>query len=255
MTTERLEAVITVSDVTRSFPLRAAPALSHISLQVPRGEFLVLMGPSGSGKSTLLNLLGGLDSPTEGSIECFGQTLTNMGDRELTIYRRDFIGFVFQTFHLIPTLTAHENVLTPLMPRRRTIPKHQALELLSSVGLSGKERQLPGELSGGEQQRVALARALVTKPRLLLADEPTGNLDAATGNEVMELITGLHRATDLTIVLATHDPQVALRGDRVVALRDGRVASDVPVRPTDSSTDLTARVSEPSSEQRADQAD
>jgi ABC-type lipoprotein export system ATPase subunit len=234
---------IRVSDLVKSYPNRALPALGGISFRCAEGEFLALMGSSGSGKTTLLNLIGALDSPTSGEIEVFGQALGRLDDRALTAFRRDRVGFVFQTFHLVPGLTAVENVLTPLAAIRR-VPNRmtRAMDALAAVGLRGKEEQLPGELSGGEQQRVAIARALVMEPDLLLADEPTGNLDARTGAEILLLLETIRIEREMNVVLATHDPNVALRADRILMLMDGAVVDDLAVTRDETPETLVARL-------------
>lgn len=236
---------VEVVNLVKRYPTRPLPALSGVTLSVAGGEFVALMGPSGSGKSTLLNLVGALDSPTEGEIFVGGSPLGGLDDAELTAYRRRSLGFVFQTFHLIPALTALENVMTPMVAERglrhRTARAREALE---AVSLAGKESQLPGEMSGGEQQRVAIARALVMQPALLLADEPTGNLDARTGEDVVRLLTEVSAARGVTVLLATHDPRVALAAERVIALEDGRVLMDIPVRPDETPETLLGKMRE-----------
>jgi putative ABC transport system ATP-binding protein len=203
-------------------------ALDGVDLNVAPGEFLAVAGPSGSGKSTLLQLLGGLDRPSGGRIEFEGADLSAFGDAELTRLRLGTIGFVFQQFNLIPTLTARENIEVALAPRglHGGQRRERADSLLAAVGLSQRARHLPSQLSGGEQQRVAIARALANEPRVLLADEPTGNLDSATGEEVLALLRRLSDDLEQTIVLITHDPALAAGADRVVRMRDGRVVSE-----------------------------
>ena len=205
-------------------------ALCGVNLTVERGEFVALVGPSGSGKSTVLNLIGGLDRPTEGEIWVDGVELTAQDERGLTAHRRYRVGFVFQSFNLLPRLTALENVALPLMfsgvPERERLI--QARGLLEQVGLSGRLGHRPTQLSGGEQQRVAIARALVALPALLLADEPTGNLDTITGGEIMTVLKTLNAERGLTLLVVTHDPEVAAFADRIVRLRDGRVAEEGP---------------------------
>ncbi len=219
--------LIRVEAGTKSYRLgrAAVPALRGVSLAVARGECLSIMGASGSGKSTLLHLLGGLDTADGGSVEVAGQDLAKLDDDARTLFRRRKIGFVFQFFNLMPTLTAEENVALPLLldgkSRRHAAPR--AIELLTRVGLADRRDHRPDELSGGEMQRVAIARALVAEPELLLADEPTGNLDSRTGAEILELLVETAAAERRTIVMVTHDPRAALRGDRVVVLKDGRV--------------------------------
>lgn len=240
---EASKEAIRVTDVVKSYPNRTLPALGGISFRCAEGEFLALMGSSGSGKTTLLNLIGALDSPTSGEIEVFGEALGALDDRALTAFRRDKVGFVFQTFHLVPGLTAVENVLTPLAAVRR-VPNRmtRAMDALAAVGLEGKEEQLPGELSGGEQQRVAIARALVMRPHLLLADEPTGNLDARTGAEILLLLETIRIEREMNVILATHDPNVALRSDRILMLMDGAVVEDLAVTRDETPETLVARL-------------
>ncbi len=200
-------------------------ALRGVDLTVARGEFVALVGPSGSGKSTVLNLIGGLDQPTSGQVWINGTELSGSDERTLTRHRRQHVGFVFQSFNLLPRLTAEENVALPLMfsgvpeQERRT----RARMLLERVGLGPRLAHRPTQLSGGERQRVAIARALVGQPALLLADEPTGNLDTAIGTEIMSLLKELNREESLTLLVVTHDPEIAAFADRVVKLRDGQV--------------------------------
>jgi putative ABC transport system ATP-binding protein len=200
--------------------------LKDITLEVPSKQFLAIMGPSGSGKSTLLGLIAGLDTPTAGEI-CFGDVdITHLSEDAAAAFRLEHIGYVFQSFHLIPTLTALENVAVPLELAEEADPQSRAAELLGMVGLSERTGHYPVQLSGGEQQRVALARAFANKPSVLLADEPTGNLDSATGRQIIELLIGLNRDYGSTLVLVTHDPALAAQADRIVMLQDGRVAAD-----------------------------
>jgi putative ABC transport system ATP-binding protein len=203
-------------------------ALDQVSLQVPQGQFLSIMGPSGSGKSTLLHLIGGLDKATEGEIFLEGRALSQMSDDEITLTRRRKIGFVFQFFNLLPNLTAAENVALPLLldGKRSAAARPRVERLLEVVGLARRSNHKPSELSGGEMQRVAIARALVADPVLLLADEPTGNLDTKTGEEILSLIRAATHASGQTIVLVTHDNRAAAHGDRVVTLKDGRIEED-----------------------------
>jgi putative ABC transport system ATP-binding protein len=205
-------------------------ALDGVDLEVGRGEMVAIMGPSGSGKSTLLHMLGALDTPTSGEISLAGQRYDGLDDAELTRLRRDKIGFVFQFFNLLPSLSAEENVLLPALiaGRRDGRTRNRARGLLGRVGLSERADHLPSELSGGEQQRVSIARALLTEPELVLADEPTGNLDTRSSAEVLELLRELNRTEGQTLVLVTHEPGAAAVAGRVVFLRDGRVAGEVP---------------------------
>jgi len=205
---------------------RAVDVLSDVSLEVPAGQFLAIAGPSGSGKSTLLGLIAGLDQPTAGSIEVAGVSITALDEDALARFRRDHVGYVFQSFHLIPTLTAEENVAVPLELAGAPDAMARARAFLGEVGLAERAHHYPVQLSGGEQQRVAVARAIAHRPPLLLADEPTGNLDSATGKQIIELLVGVNRRLGSTLVLVTHDPALAAHADRVVTLRDGRVVSD-----------------------------
>lgn len=207
-------------------------ALRGVDLAVAEGEFVAVMGPSGCGKSTLLHVLGALERPTRGVVRFRGSSLAELDDRALTALRRDHIGFVFQSFNLVPVLSAEENVALPLVVAGERPRHHQNRvdQLLSEMGLDARRRRLPSELSGGEQQRVAIARALLREPDLLLADEPTGSLDQAAGRSVMELFTKLHRRGQ-TIVLVTHDPKVASHAERIVCMRDGEIVDESHLRP------------------------
>ncbi len=205
---------------------RAVPILDNISLEIPDKQMVGIVGPSGSGKSTLLGLMAGLDRPTTGSIVLDGAELTTMSESALARFRRAKIGYIFQSFHLIPTLTALENVTVPLELSGERGGDVRAAELLASVGLADRLDHYPVQLSGGEQQRVAVARAFACRPPFLFADEPTGNLDSATGVQVITLLLAMHRDCGTTLVLVTHDQDLAGRMQRVVALRDGRIESD-----------------------------
>ena len=208
---------------------RQVIALEAVDLDISRGEMVSIVGPSGSGKSTLLNLIGGLDRPTSGEIRIDGQAVASLADDDLTRLRRDKIGFIFQFFNLLPSLTCLENVALPLhlkgLPRREI--DRRARELLELVQLGPRIDHLPDELSGGERQRVAIARALAFHPPILLADEPTGNLDTRTGAEILKLIHDLHDRLDATVLIVTHDMTVAESCPRTVTLRDARIAGDL----------------------------
>jgi putative ABC transport system ATP-binding protein len=208
----------------------AVHALDGVSLEVATGEMVAIMGPSGSGKSTLLHLLGALDTPTSGEISLAGERYDGLGDAGLTRLRRERIGFVFQFFNLLPALSAEENVLLPALiaGRRDDAVRERARALLERVGLAKRTEHLPSELSGGEQQRVSIARALLTEPRLVLADEPTGNLDSRSSAGVLDLMSDLNRSEGQTVVIVTHDPGAAAIAGRVVFLRDGVVAGEIP---------------------------
>jgi len=216
--------------VERVFVKGAEPirAVDGVDLAVEKGEFVILMGASGSGKSTLLNCLGGLDTPTAGRIEVDGLDLSRLDQNQLADYRRQKVGFIFQAFQLIPTLTVAENVMLPLAPviAKPAVARERVLPVIEEVGMSERLNHLPGELSGGEQQRVSLARALVNQPALLLADEPTGNLDTQTGDRILALLQRLNEDHQLTIILATHDPRVAERGHRILTLDSGRLVKE-----------------------------
>ncbi len=207
---------------------RSLTILDGITLAVKAGEVCAITGPSGSGKSTLLGLIAGLDRPSAGSIEVAGVEVTRLGEDELARFRRQTLGYVFQSFHLIPTLTAAENVAVPLEIASIEDASSRARALLDTVGLADRARHYPVQLSGGEQQRVAIARAVALAPPLLLADEPTGNLDSATGEQIIELLLTLNRERGSTLVLVTHDEALARHADRVVRLRDGRLLNGHP---------------------------
>ena len=221
--------MIQVCGLTKTIntPTHRVDILKGIDLEIPRGQFAAIMGPSGSGKSTLLGLLAGLDAPTSGRIVLDGEDITGLEEDELALLRGRKIGFVFQSYHLIPTLTAEENVMLPLeLSGHAAEGAERARELLGSVGLFDRRDHYPVQLSGGEQQRVALARAFVVRPPILLADEPTGNLDTANGNNILELLVTLNRRESTTLVLVTHDRQISEQADRRITLRDGQVTSD-----------------------------
>jgi putative ABC transport system ATP-binding protein len=225
-----MTAMIALDAVTKRFAgKRDVIALDTVTLSIPRGEMVSIIGPSGSGKSTLLNLVGGLDRPTTGQVSIDGERLANLSDDDLTKVRRDKIGFIFQFFNLLPTLSCVENVGLPLhlrgWPRKKV--DERARELLTLVQLDRRLTHLPDELSGGERQRVAIARALSVYPPVLLADEPTGNLDTRTGEEILTLIRDVHTRLGCTVVIVTHDMSVAQSCQRTIALRDGRIVEDV----------------------------
>jgi ABC-type lipoprotein export system ATPase subunit len=224
---------ISVRGLSKEYKLDKKSPLVHavndVTIDVHETEIVALTGASGSGKSTLMHLIGGLDTPTTGEITVFGQPLHSMKERQLSQYRNSTIGFIFQFFYLQPYLSVLKNVEVPLMFRNvsRAEREQAAREAVRAVGLEDRAEHLPNQLSGGQMQRVAIARALVTKPRVILADEPTGNLDQATGKEIMELLKGINRDFGTTIVLVTHDPNIARHADRVVTLSDGRIISHV----------------------------
>jgi putative ABC transport system ATP-binding protein len=229
-----VDAIIEVRGLTKTYDLGevAVHAMDGVDLVVRRGEYVAIMGPSGSGKSTLMNLIGCLDVPTSGTYHLRGKEVSRLSEDELAEIRNEEIGFVFQNFHLLPRQTALRNVELPLVYAgvRTAERRERALEMLRLVGLEARAGHQPNQLSGGERQRVAIARALVTRPALLLADEPTGNLDSRTGQEILELFDRLH-ANGNTIVLVTHDPEVGRRAARIVRVRDGKIESDTVQRP------------------------
>lgn len=207
--------------------------LNNVSLEIPQKQMVAIVGPSGSGKSTLLGLIAGLDKPTAGSIFLDGVEITQMEESEMARYRRQKIGYIFQSFHLIPTLTALENVAVPLELNGDLNAHKRAAESLASVGLADRQAHYPVQLSGGEQQRVAVARAFACRPPILLADEPTGNLDSTTGRQVIDLLLSLNRDQGSTLVLVTHDQALASYAERIITLRDGRIESDESSRTRD----------------------
>ena len=222
--------MIVISDLKKDYRLgdETVHALAGVSLEIPDGEFVAFVGPSGSGKSTLLHLIGGLDTCSSGSITVDDQDLSRASDKELAQYRNARVGFVFQTFNLHPTYVALENVAIPLIFSRVSMAERtkRAAAALEAVGMSARARHLPNQLSGGERQRVAIARALVTNPKIIVADEPTGNLDSANGARVMELLSALHKDKGITLLIATHDREIAGRAQRVLSMRDGQIIGD-----------------------------
>ncbi len=226
--------LIQVEDVRRNFTRDhlTTEVLKGISFQVKAGEFVSVMGPSGSGKSTLLQILGGLDRATQGDVKIAGASLASMDDNSLSLFRRRRLGFIFQFFNLMPTLSAVENVALPLLldgaPFTKVRP--QAMALLEKLGVSHRAENRPHQLSGGEMQRVAICRALVTNPPLILADEPTGNLDTKTGTQVLEILRGIVREQGQTLMMVTHDPKAAQYGSRLLRIRDGQIEADEAIK-------------------------
>ncbi|HSY18954.1 MAG TPA: ABC transporter ATP-binding protein [Candidatus Acidoferrales bacterium] len=223
------EPLLSAHGLTKTYVMgsRSLEVLKGVDVEINRGDFVALRGASGTGKSTLLHLIGGLDTPNAGEIVFHGQKLSEFSEGRLTHFRNRSVGFVFQAYHLLPELTALENVC--LTARIARIPagdaEKRARELLGRVGLAGRTEHKPAELSGGEQQRVAIARALINEPELLLADEPTGNLDSKTGGEIMDLLKGLRTEKNMTLIIATHDEKVAAHAERVIQLVDGLVSN------------------------------
>src|SRR5438128_7340526 len=225
------EAIVRVMEVHKNFRRGSEQidVLKGLSLDVPEAEFLALMGPSGSGKTTLLNLIAGLDRPSEGEIWVGGQNISDMSEAQLARWRTRHVGFVFQFYHLLPVLTAHENVELPLLllPMSAKERRQQVLTALDLVGLSDRLRHRPGQLSGGQQQRVGIARAIVTDPTLIVADEPTGDLDAKSAEDILNLLVELKQGLHKTILMVTHDPRAAVRAERVLHLDKGQLVDDI----------------------------
>ncbi len=224
------ESIVRVAKLFKTFRRgsEVIDVLIDLNLEVPEGEFLALMGPSGSGKTTLLNLIAGLDSPTSGVIDVGGHIISSMSEAQLAKWRTRNVGFVFQFYHLLPVLTAYENVELPLLllPLSAAARRKQVLTALDLVGLSDRLRHRPGQLSGGQQQRVGIARAIVTDPTLIVADEPTGDLDAKSAEEILDLLVELKHGLQKTIIMVTHDPRAASRAERVLHLDKGRLVRD-----------------------------
>ncbi|MEU7928617.1 ABC transporter ATP-binding protein [Micromonospora sp. NPDC049801] len=243
---EQSGSVISVDHLVRRFGVGAdrLTAVDDVSLSIAAGSVVALTGPSGSGKSTLLHLIGAIEQPDEGTITTDGVVVSELRRAALARYRQR-VGFVFQRYHLLPALTVLDNVIAPVLPRRgRTDHAARARELLDAVGLAGRERALPAQLSGGQQQRVAIARALMGAPGLLLADEPTGNLDSTTGGQILDLLLDLRDRHGMTILLATHDQAIAARCDRLVRLTDGRVTEDLDLTDGEDPADTYGRASQ-----------
>jgi putative ABC transport system ATP-binding protein len=244
------EIVLAARDLVKEYSTNGSStrALDGVSLEVPTGMFLSVMGPSGSGKSTLLHLLGGLDTPSSGEVSLGNRSLADLDDKEVTLLRRGSVGFVFQFFNLVPVLTIAENIALPLVIAGRPPDSYRERldEVIELVGLSARASQLPSQISGGEQQRTAIARAIFPKPSVVLADEPTGNLDTRTGQQILKLLKSLQASTGQTIVIVTHDPRAAAYGDEVIYLEDGKIRSRIDLtrpsrskRPTRTSRDGT----------------
>jgi putative ABC transport system ATP-binding protein len=226
-----MEAVKTVN-LTKSYGKGEAQidALKNVSLTIEQGETVAVVGPSGSGKSTLLHLLGGVDRPTSGRVYVNGEDIYALNEKQLAIFRRRNAGFIFQSYNLIPVLTAEENMLLPLLLDNRRAERDYLEELLKLLGLEDRRHHLPGELSGGQQQRVSIGRALAYKPSIILADEPTGNLDSRNGREIMELLKISARKYHQTLIIITHDANIASQADRIIGIEDGMIAGAEAVR-------------------------
>lgn len=224
----RMEPIVVVKDLCKVYgkgPM-AVNALQHVNLQVEKGEFVAITGASGSGKSTLLHMLGAVDRPTSGSVVVDGVDVFSKKEGELAVFRRRKVGFVFQFYNLIPVLTAEENITLPVMLDGQNVDKELLEEILSSLGLSDRRHHLPSQLSGGQQQRVSIGRALIYRPSILLADEPTGNLDTQNSREILSLLKSSVRKYGQTLILITHDMSIASQADRVIVMEDGRIRSE-----------------------------
>ncbi|EHK9124809.1 ABC transporter ATP-binding protein [Vibrio parahaemolyticus] len=223
--TIKLERLTKTYNPDSDFPVRA---VQHVDLEIKQGEFVAIMGPSGSGKTTLLNMLGGIDAPTSGSVEIDGCLISEMSEKELIAYRRDNIGFIFQDYSLLPVLTALENVefVMQLQGKTERECRERAMSLLDQVGLAQQMHKRPSKMSGGQQQRVAVARALAPKPRFVMADEPTANLDAKSTSELLDIMEQLSEQEGTTFIFSTHDPRVIKRAHRIIVFEDGRLARD-----------------------------
>lgn len=225
-------AVLEVKELTKIYGSgdNRVVALDHVSFQVKKGEFVAIVGASGSGKSTLMNLIGGIDRPTSGSVTIEEKELFGMNESELAIFRRRNIGIVYQFYNLIPNLTVEENIMLPCLLDHRKPDRKKLERLLEMTGLSHRRTHFPGELSGGQQQRVSVGRALINDPAFILADEPTGNLDSKAGKEIIDLLTAANRKAKQTLILITHDENIALQADRILTISDGRVLRDEVMR-------------------------
>jgi len=206
-------------------------ALDSVSFSVNKGEFVAIIGPSGSGKSTLLHMLGGVDRPSSGEVFINGTNIYDLNESNLAIFRRRQIGLIYQFYNLIPVLNVEENITLPLLLDHRRVPKDHLDEIVHTLKLRDRLDHLPNQLSGGQQQRVSIGRALITNPAIMLADEPTGNLDRKTGNEIMELIKLSNRKYNQTLIVITHDESIALQADRIITIEDGKIAGDEVIRP------------------------
>lgn len=225
--------VLEVKDLTKRYGTGESEviAVSHVSFSVEKGEFVAIVGASGSGKSTLMNMIGGVDTPTSGSVLVDGKEIARMNESELAIFRRRNIGIIYQFYNLIPTLTAEENIMLPWLLDGRKEDKRKLEEILALLKLENRAKHLPGQMSGGQQQRVSIGRALINNPAFILADEPTGNLDSRTSQEIIELLKYTNQKYNQTILLITHDEKIALQADRILTFGDGKIVSDEVIRP------------------------
>ncbi|WP_125705239.1 ABC transporter ATP-binding protein [Lacticaseibacillus daqingensis] len=216
-------AILTATDLVKTYPGEEQPALDHVSLSIEPGEFVAIVGPSGSGKSTLLHLLGGVDRPTSGQVQLYDTAIYGLNETQLAIFRRRQVGLIYQFYNLLPSLTVAENITLPRELDGKKVEAQRLNQLLDQLGLADKRNALPGQLSGGQQQRVAIGRALINEPAIVLADEPTGNLDQRNSQEIMALLHYANVTQGQTVVVITHDPQVAAQAQRVLTITDGRL--------------------------------
>ncbi|WP_461226994.1 ABC transporter ATP-binding protein [Lacticaseibacillus suihuaensis] len=216
-------SILTATDLTKTYPGEERPALQDVSLRIEAGEFVAIVGPSGSGKSTLLHMLGGVDRPTAGHVALYDTDLGSLNETQLAIFRRRQVGLIYQFYNLMPTLTVGENITLPAELDGKHIPDAELTEMLAALGLTAKAHALPSQLSGGQQQRVAIGRALINQPAIVLADEPTGNLDQRNSQEIMDLLHYANIKQGQTVIVITHDPQIAAQAQRVLTIEDGRL--------------------------------
>ncbi|WP_262314783.1 ABC transporter ATP-binding protein [Lacticaseibacillus parakribbianus] len=216
-------SILTATDLTKTYPGEERPALQDVSLRIEAGEFVAIVGPSGSGKSTLLHMLGGVDRPTTGHVALYDTDLGGLNETQLAIFRRRQVGLIYQFYNLMPTLTVGENITLPAELDGKHIPDSELTEMLAALGLTAKAHALPSQLSGGQQQRVAIGRALINQPAIVLADEPTGNLDQRNSQEIMDLLHYANIKQGQTVIVITHDPQIAAQAQRVLTIEDGRL--------------------------------
>lgn len=225
--------VLEVNELTKRYGTGESEviALDHVSFSVKKGEFVAIIGASGSGKSTLMNMIGGVDVPTSGSVRIEGQEIAQMNESELAIFRRRNIGMIYQFYNLIPTLTAEENIMLPWLLDQRKEDRKKLQDILTMLKLEKRAKHLPGQMSGGQQQRVSIGRAMINDPAFILADEPTGNLDSKTSQEIIELLKYTNQKYHQTLLLITHDEKIALQADRIITIGDGKIVSDEVIKP------------------------
>lgn len=226
-------AILTIENLSKIYNSgeNAVKALDNVSFSVEQGEFIAIIGPSGSGKSTLLHILGGVDIPTEGKVFIDGTDIYHLNESQLAIFRRRHIGLIYQFYNLIPVLDVVENITLPLLLDQQKVDENQLNDLLRQLGLENRIHHLPNQLSGGQQQRVSIGRALINHPALILADEPTGNLDSKNSGEIIDLLKLFNKMYQQTLIIITHDERIALQADRIIAIEDGRIVRDEVVRP------------------------